>query len=338
LGNWDDVLRDTATVLLIDSNSVKALYRSARALKELERPEEAYDCCTRALKLEPHNEPIRKEQHTAMVGAIKIHYLLLFKAYVDRRLEILPIFRAVPVGSVPIPQPHEIPYFDPPIPSDPFNAPMLCYVKFRYIERHASDMVTDYSSDKPLIPLLDTFLPGTTTHPPSQTRDNLTYIAHESGAQIIEHPITWDPDYEFLPSTLQVYARSTQDDIISIDGETVSTLDDIFTRIRQLHSDHPDEKGTDLELIRGAVNLFAFRRGSEAERKWINAEFKVLEDLGDPKYTMGEQANEPEGQRARDFRYGGPGARGVNERGTFSWTAREGILNLFSSRMGQDET
>ncbi|QRW13891.1 hypothetical protein RhiLY_12890 [Ceratobasidium sp. AG-Ba] len=53
--NWEDVLRNTATVLLADPKSAKALYRAARALNELKRSEEAYDCCTRALKLEPHN-------------------------------------------------------------------------------------------------------------------------------------------------------------------------------------------------------------------------------------------------------------------------------------------
>lgn len=175
-----------------------------------------------------------------------------------------------------------MPYFDPPAPSDPFNTPMLCYIKFRYIERHASNTVVNYPSDKPLLPLLDTFLPGSTTYPPSRTRNNLTYILSESGTRVIEHPTTWDPEYEFLPSTLRVYARSSRGDVIPIDGEIISTLDDVFAKVRQISSDRSDEKGTDLELVGGMVHLFGFRKESEAERKWLNGEFKDPADLGDP--------------------------------------------------------
>ncbi|QRV85316.1 hypothetical protein RhiJN_27406 [Ceratobasidium sp. AG-Ba] len=54
-GNWEDVLRNTATVLLADPKSAKALYRAARALNELKRSEEAYDCCTRLVLIYNHN-------------------------------------------------------------------------------------------------------------------------------------------------------------------------------------------------------------------------------------------------------------------------------------------
>ncbi|QRV85317.1 hypothetical protein RhiJN_27407 [Ceratobasidium sp. AG-Ba] len=283
------------------------------------------------------NEPLRKEQHVAMIGAIKIHYLLLFKAYVDRRLNIIPTWKESPVGAIPTTHPHELPYFDPPIPSDPFNAPILCSVKFRYIERHASNTVTNYPSDKPLLPLLDTFLPGKTPLLPSRTLNNLTYILNESGTRFIEHPTTWDPEYEFLPSVLRVYAQTIRGDIIPIDGRSVSTLDDVFEQVRQIDADRSDDQRTYLDLVCATVNLFTFRKESEVERKWLNGEFKNPEDLGDPKYIVSERVNNLTDERARDFCYGDPEFQGTNYPGTFSWTAREGILDLLSRSMGDDE-
>ncbi|KAG9123288.1 hypothetical protein FRC07_015139, partial [Ceratobasidium sp. 392] len=59
LKNWNAVVCDACWILKMDPNSVKAFYRAARALSEIGLPEEALDCCNRALRFEPYNQPLR---------------------------------------------------------------------------------------------------------------------------------------------------------------------------------------------------------------------------------------------------------------------------------------
>lgn len=49
------VLKDCSRVLTANTQSQKALYRSARALVALERYPEARDCCDRIISLDPTN-------------------------------------------------------------------------------------------------------------------------------------------------------------------------------------------------------------------------------------------------------------------------------------------
>lgn len=46
---WEEVLCATSEVLEVDPKSVKALFRSARALTELKNLDEALDCCDRCV-------------------------------------------------------------------------------------------------------------------------------------------------------------------------------------------------------------------------------------------------------------------------------------------------
>jgi len=50
--NYGSVLRDCGTVITISPKSLKAYYRSVQALVELERFEEAIDCCKRSLAIQ----------------------------------------------------------------------------------------------------------------------------------------------------------------------------------------------------------------------------------------------------------------------------------------------
>ncbi|KAG8705617.1 hypothetical protein FRC12_018847 [Ceratobasidium sp. 428] len=68
LKKWEEVLCHTSEVLEADPKSIKALFRSARALIELRNFEEALDCCDRALSIEPNNQSLRQERQTAERG------------------------------------------------------------------------------------------------------------------------------------------------------------------------------------------------------------------------------------------------------------------------------
>ncbi|KAG9089338.1 hypothetical protein FRC06_001593 [Ceratobasidium sp. 370] len=306
LGNWGEVLCDTTTVLLMDPISVKALYRSARALLELERFDEALDCCDRALKLEPHNQPLREERRAARNGAIKHQQRLLLKAY----------------------KPGMLPYFDPPTPSDPFKAPLYCNLRIRYMERFAGDMVSDFPMDKPILPLLETFLPGRTLlTSPSRVQNNLTYIpnplCHSSVEDtVIRHPMAWDPLYEFRPSTLSVYIEARGGDTIEVDGEMA--LADVFAAARKISLEDGE---TQIEIQDGMIELLAFRTGSDAETRWLNRDYQDLVNLGDENYDVGQELGISTNLRARLFTYG-PEKKLINESTSPSFAAREGIVRM----------
>ncbi|KAG8695088.1 hypothetical protein FRC08_008043 [Ceratobasidium sp. 394] len=322
LGNLNDVLRSTSTVLSVDPDSVKALYRSAHALYELNAFEQAVDCCDRALKLEPYNRPLQKVSMLARHATTKIQGHLLLCAYEYYHMYIVPTSRM----GLPTTHPHEIPFFDPPIPSNPLEAPMFCYLRFRYIERHASDTVSEFPTDKPILPLLETLLPGTTTFPtPSRTWNNLTFVPMGLETNIT-HPTSWDPQHEFLPSTLSVYARTRRGGVIPIKNEM--SLADMFAEARRLSIGQREDDGTHIELRRGMVHLFTFRNGSEAEERWHSGEFKDPVELGDPDNTTN--------LRARQFCYGDPKGRSTNLPTSPSWVARDAILEVLHKSRGDE--
>ncbi|KAG8740218.1 hypothetical protein FRC10_004591 [Ceratobasidium sp. 414] len=280
LGNWGEVLCDTTTVLLMDSVSVKALYRSARALVELKRFDEALDCCDRALKLEPCNQPLQEERRAARNGAIKHQQQLLLKAYKYHRIYVAPSHHKLIPG--PTTQPNMLPYFDPPTPSNPLKAPLHCNFCIRYAERFATDMVSDFPMDRPILPLLETFLPGRALPPnPSRIQNNLTYIPNPLAYvsvkdTVIRHPTAWDPRYEFRPSTLSVYIKARGGETIEVKGEMA--LADVFAAARKISLEGGE---THIEIYDGMIEFLAFRTGSEAGTRWLNKDYQDLGDLGD---------------------------------------------------------
>ena len=53
-------MKDTAKVLQVDKDNVKALYRSAKACSEIEQLELAEDTITHALKIDPANASLKE--------------------------------------------------------------------------------------------------------------------------------------------------------------------------------------------------------------------------------------------------------------------------------------
>jgi tetratricopeptide (TPR) repeat protein len=64
--NYGSVLRDCSKALSINPKSSKAYYRSATALVNLGRYDEAEDCCARCLSYDPNNVGVKAIQQRGL--------------------------------------------------------------------------------------------------------------------------------------------------------------------------------------------------------------------------------------------------------------------------------
>ncbi|QRV85313.1 tetratricopeptide repeat protein 4 [Ceratobasidium sp. AG-Ba] len=200
----------------MDPKSVKALYRAARALNRLRRPEEVLGCCERALVLEPHNGPLREEKRQAEKGVTESHRINIELMYQYNQFYIIPTSKVIPHHSLPTTHPEDLPYLDPPPPVNGLESTIISRIEFRYTERYPSDLICDFPSEKPILPLIDTLLPDATFTPQSsQTRNNLMFITKEVDSKFT-HPTIWDPEFEFTPSKVSVGIQTRQGRIVPV--------------------------------------------------------------------------------------------------------------------------
>ncbi|KAG8700595.1 hypothetical protein FRC09_005858 [Ceratobasidium sp. 395] len=295
LKDWGAVIRETAWVLGVDPNSVKALYRAARALTELGYFPEALDCCDRALKLEPHNQPLREERHTARKGVMEMQQAFLLNAYQHNHLLITPTEEDQLIG--PSFRSSLLPYFDPPLPEYPSKATLFCTLSIAYPERCAADSVADFPFNKPILPLLDSLLPGSNRPKTlANTPYDLVFTLNSLDAPLQTsesfHPTIWDPKYEFTSSSLLLFAATMSRKIIPIIGEM--TLFDVCAEARQLSSDSPNQDKEYIEITGGMITVYALRQGSTAQKRFLDElDFECLADLADPGEYWVEQHQEP---------------------------------------------
>ncbi|KAG9119945.1 hypothetical protein FRC07_004791 [Ceratobasidium sp. 392] len=306
LQNWTDVLCQTSEVLEVDPKSVKALFRSARALNELQNFEAALDCCERGLEVDPHNQPLRQEHQTAERGLRQPKKLALPKKSVLTILREayewyhLRVARSLALGTIPI-QPTFLPYFDPPTPDDFTKAPLFCSIGLVYPERHAVDKIADFPSNVPLNRLFELLIPGpagissssSTLQSSAQTRIVRAPITSEddtSGDRTIGHPKNWDPKYEFLSSTVSMYARMHDGESIYI--EPGMTLINVFEEAMKLKIEYPEEEKFYIEIQDDIIPIYVFRTDSLALERWEEKDYKSLADLADPVDETGEDIND----------------------------------------------
>ncbi|KAG8735168.1 hypothetical protein FRC10_010907 [Ceratobasidium sp. 414] len=335
LKNWIEVLCSTSEVLEVDPKSVKALFRSARALTELEEFEEALDCCDRALKLEPQNQSLRQERQTAQRGLARVKkpvLSILREAYEYYHLRV----GKNQDRSAPPIQPTFLPYFDPPTPNDFKKVPLLCSVCLIYIERHAADKISDFPSNVPFGRLLDVLLPGpngSASAPPAlQSSPEIKLTRVRIPASINElsedrvslgHPTHWDPKYEFRPSKVLAYAKMHDGESIYI--EPGMTLTNVFEEAMKLRIEYPEEEKFYIEIKEGMIPIYVFREDSLAGERWEENDYENLSDLVDPEYKVTEEEMEMAFPRARLFCCG-PLMRAANLQNSPSYAAREEIL------------
>ncbi|KAG8709563.1 40S ribosomal protein [Ceratobasidium sp. 395] len=339
LNDWHAVLHTTSWILKTDPHSVKALYRAARALAEIVRFPEALDCCERALKLEPHNQPLQEEHRRAQKEVISIQQSLLVKAYKHHHLLIIPTPEDSSRDSYA--RSGLPPYFDPPIPENPLEATLFCTLRIGYPERSTADSIADFPSNKPLLPLLNSLFPGSThSRALADAQYNLVIsqnpfhilMQHSSGP----HPTIWDPKYEFSSSNLSLYAFTKRKEIIPITGEM--SLVDVCDEVKRLSSDPPSQESTRtrhdeyVEVDGGVITLYAFRQGSKAQKEFFHKlAFECLGDLADPGYEFDEEDWITNGSRIRIINYGPPN-KTMQDPNSLSFAARERIIQLLREK------
>ncbi|KAG8773092.1 hypothetical protein FRC12_002727 [Ceratobasidium sp. 428] len=331
LGDWHAVIRAASWILKMDPSSVKALYRAARALAKIACFPEALDCCDRALRLEPHNQSLQKEHRMAQQEVINIQQSLLLKAYKHHHLLVVPSSDDRRFG--PSIASCHLPYFDPPIPKNPFEATLFCNLNISYPERWAADAINDFPFDKPILPLLDALLPGRT---PSKTLTSTRYNLVFTSNPYLEplknsdgfHPIIWDPKYEFTPSKLLMYALTRRKAVIPITGEM--TLVDVCAEARRMslnssnQSDPYTEDGQHIEVEDGIILISAVRQGSKEQHVFGNQLFSEhLVDSADSGDSVIDRVEVGSKVRVSSF---GPPNKAMRDPDSLSMIARQRIL------------
>ncbi|GJJ70115.1 hypothetical protein EMPS_02464 [Entomortierella parvispora] len=180
-GNYRKVLTDCAQALKLNSQNVKALFRSAKALFALEMFPEAIDCCEHALNLDPDNQAVKDEQakikkefeHREAVRKAKElreQKIREKKMKIESALEKRKIRTAATPGFKPD-HPHEIQLLED---LDQITVPTF----FLYPEHNESDLIQAFNEQDAI---------------------------GDQVAEIFFEPAPWDPEHTYRPETVQVY-------------------------------------------------------------------------------------------------------------------------------------
>ncbi|KAJ1985988.1 HSP70/90 co-chaperone [Dimargaris cristalligena] len=185
LQNYRRVLNDCHAALEINPRNVKALFRSARACRALGKYEEALECCLWALKMEPNNSAVLKEQKLATEERDRVVAKAHQKAdeeaqqtkYDAMLSEALKIRKIKMAGSSPSSHVWQN-ETEHRVRLDQTTGHLLWPVFFLYPEFKETDFVEAFDE-------LDTF------------QDHLDTI--------LEHPAPWDPKHQYSPTNVELY-------------------------------------------------------------------------------------------------------------------------------------
>lgn len=194
LKNYRKTLNDCSRVLEMDSHNVKALYRSAQACRSIEKFDQALDCISRALKLDPHEEVLSKEK--SRIEQSKKEFLSREKQKVERlSREILrtsQLSQAVQSRNLRIEwsqRPFE-PVGEFCVTLDQESKELIWPVVFLYPEFKQSDIVQCFYEN-------------------SSFRDQLE--------DILSSPAPWDPEFNYTLSSAQVFYESQDNRLVAVD-------------------------------------------------------------------------------------------------------------------------
>ncbi|ESK93745.1 40s ribosomal protein s7 [Moniliophthora roreri MCA 2997] len=254
LKNYGSALRDCAEAIKVNSKSPKGHYRSAQALIELERWEEALDCCTRALshdsksdikvllekatKKKEEGERKEKEKQERLEKE-KVQERMLRMALRSRNIMLPPLLR-----NSPNTKPDDYPHFDP---EDPTYQTLIIPVYFEYPEHGTFDVIPQYVEDTPFALHLGEMFPPKVPSP------------------------GWDKQGKYVNGNLVVYASTKRKRLLKV-GKNMS-LRDVCNAAKAKEGDkEPDG----LELTDGHLTVAVVSKG-EYEKRWVEDFKKVRE-------------------------------------------------------------
>ncbi|XP_039621424.1 zinc finger CCCH domain-containing protein 7B-like isoform X2 [Polypterus senegalus] len=123
LGLFQKSIEDCDAVIKLNNSNARALYRKARALKELGQVKDAYESSTRCLLTVPHDEQVTAlAQELASMLGLKIRKAYIGPQDTTNGVQCLDDIAAVPESSaqcIPAPLATSIPVSDDPSPSSP---------------------------------------------------------------------------------------------------------------------------------------------------------------------------------------------------------------------------
>ncbi|CAG8475500.1 4871_t:CDS:2 [Acaulospora morrowiae] len=179
LGNFRKVLTDCAKVINLNSTNVKAFYRSAKALCELDKMEEALDCCDHGLKVEPNNVALRQLKETC----IKKKELLDQRIRINKERERKEretkdaLETALKARNIVMVTTNDAPTLPHSVHLNSENQ-LVWPVMFLYPEYKETDFIAEFNEE-------NTF------------QDHLDVM--------FENPAPWDASHRYKPDNVQVY-------------------------------------------------------------------------------------------------------------------------------------
>lgn len=278
LENYGMVLKDCSAALEINPESVKAFFRSSKALFALKRFVEAIDCCDHALLHDAKNEEVKKlrtqiekkkgEEERKEKEKIererreKEIKLTLNKAFLARGLWIETSTKP-PENPTPV-------HFDPEsikgtqsandIPltqntwrsPDPIRTPIVFPVIFFYPQYRQSDMISHFHEDTTLQAHLEMMFSGS-----------------------VETRMPWDSKGDYIHTKLNLIATTKQKRILRI-GKGL-TLREAIDQCARDPDPSTQQQRDGMILQDGCLSFFIFPKGGEAEKEWIT-NFKAERD------------------------------------------------------------
>ncbi|KAG9122114.1 hypothetical protein FRC07_001642 [Ceratobasidium sp. 392] len=258
LENFGRVLKDVHIVLEHDARSSKALFRAARALVKLRRFEEAVDACDRCLVFDPENKEVKAIKDVAAKGieeqtrkafekAQAIERDKAVKAVLDAALK----HHGITVSRIPNDNidPESLPHLDPPFPTDPATAELICRVALVYPQHGQTDLIIRFSTQDTLGAHLDSILPD-----PSSPDGQLDYPP-------------WDTKREYSSRAVNVYVRTRQGRVLKLGRN--KTLAEICANVRATGKVKGIEDG--LIVGQGVIAFVVVPRASDAEEKYLRS-------------------------------------------------------------------
>ncbi|KAG8714574.1 hypothetical protein FRC08_011722 [Ceratobasidium sp. 394] len=257
LENFGRVLKDAHIVLEHDPRSSKALFRAARALIKLRRFEEAADACDRCLAFDPENKDVKAVKDLAAKGIEEQARKALEKAQAAERAKAIKAaldaalkYHGITISRTPGEDidPESLPRLEPPLPTDPESAELICRVALVYPQHGQTDLIVRFSTHDTLGAHLDSILPdpsldGQVDYPP------------------------WDAKTEYSSRAVNVYVRTRQGRVLKLGRN--KTLAEICANVRRTGKEKGIEDG--LVVGQGVLAFVVVPRASDAEERYLRS-------------------------------------------------------------------